>query len=129
MKRNNGKSGVGELFVSVSSSVLLSVVAIVVFAAILCFVDVSDKAVDIITLSIKIVSVLFGVVIGVRSGKNGAIKGVLTGIIYAALCYLSAALTLGDFTPGRGTLIDTAVVTFAALIGGVIVVNLDGRKR
>lgn len=123
MKAKSQINAAGELFLSTSVAVLTSVVLALVLAGVLTFFDLSDTVVDIVVTAIKVLSVLLGIVIGVRSGKRGAIKGIAVAVIYAAVCYLCASLSLGSFEPSRSFLIDCAVLLFTSLIGGVIVVN------
>ena len=121
------RNGAVDVLIAVLTALTVSVVAILMFAAVLTFVDLSGRGVDIVVTVIKVVSVLLGVVIGVRSAKGGAVKGLIIGLVYVATCYLSVCVSTGEYLPQLTFWIDGAIVLLASLIGGIVVVNTGGR--
>ena len=123
-RANNGSI---EVLVSILTAAVISVIAILIFATVLTFADIGGQTVDIIVTVIKVVAVLIGILVGVRSGRGGAVKGMITGMVYALLCYGASAVSSGDYIPRISFWIDSAIIMLAALIAGIVVVNIAGR--
>lgn len=122
---NENKS---NFLISVLKGVLIalsiSLISICIFAFILRVVDISDNMIKPINMVIKILSIFFGCVFGLKKDKEmGLIKGLVIGGTYSLLSYIVFSLLAGNFVFSMTILND---VLFGAIIGaicGIIAVN------
>jgi putative membrane protein, TIGR04086 family/integral membrane protein, TIGR04097 family len=105
-------------------ALVISVVAVLIFAVVLKYVEIGIKGILIVNAVIKVFSIFFGTLIAVREGKNGLIKGALIGILFAVISYLLFALTDGGFDGASFTLADGAVGLISGIISGIFAVNV-----
>lgn len=60
-----------EMFLGILFSVIISLLAVIVFAIIVKYANLSTKAVEIVNIFLKIFSIFFGTLIAIKSGKKG----------------------------------------------------------
>ncbi|MBQ2817499.1 MAG: TIGR04086 family membrane protein [Clostridia bacterium] len=115
-KRKNENKGAVLIRAAVKGtavSVVISVALVLIFALVLTFVPIPDRAVEIINQVMKIVSVMVGTAAGMGASESmGAIKGASVGSAYMILGVLSASLlappampyltAVGDVLMGAG---------------------------
>ena len=108
--------------------VAFSLICILIFALIIKFTSISEKAINPINQIIKVLSILFACfVVGKKVKKSGIIMGLLTGILYTLLAYVIFSILDGHFSFGLNVLND---ITFGAIIGifsGIICINLRNK--
>ncbi|MBO5928115.1 MAG: TIGR04086 family membrane protein [Clostridia bacterium] len=106
-------------------SVIFLFVGILIFALILKFTPVSEKAIYPVNQFIKIFAVFIGSLVSVK-GDKGFIKGMLSGAMGMLLAYLILSLFSG-FALLKGFIID---LVFSAVIGGIAgVIKVNAKAK
>ncbi|MDE5618089.1 MAG: TIGR04086 family membrane protein [Clostridia bacterium] len=123
------KGDVFDVLRSALLSVLISIVLVIIFAVIVKFADIGEKVIIPVNIAIKILSIALGMCIGVRHGNMGIVKGLLTGLIFAALTYLISGIAGRDFSVSSMTLYDALACGLAGIISGIIAVNIRSRSK
>ena len=130
MKRQKKISdGKNNIFLTVLKGSLvalsISLIGILIFAFILRFIPVSDALIMPVNQVIKGVSVLIGTIIALKKTKEmGLVSGLLIGLFYTIISFLTFSILDGNFTISITTLND---LLFGGIIGGIcgiIAVNL-----
>ena len=75
---------------------------------------------------IKLLSLMLGLLVGVKRTEKGLLKGLSTAILYSAVCYLTFFFANGKSFSGV-TVFDVVVPIVASMALGAFVVNLKGR--
>lgn len=97
-------------------AVTISLILILIFALVIRFFDISDKLISPINQAIKILSIFFGCLIGLKSSTKGLIKGIIIGFIYILLSYIIFSILSGTISFGVSSIID---ILFACIVGGL----------
>lgn len=106
----------------------ISLVGILIFAFILKFASISDKAIRPINQIIKGVSVLVGVFVAMRKvDKMGLVGGLLIGLVYTILAFVVFSLLDGNFEFNLTLLNDFLFGGIMGAICGIIAVNVKRR--
>ena len=101
----------------------VSVLCAVVFASVLQCVPLPDKIIYPVNQTIKVVSILIGVLACVR-GAKGWLQGLAVGGLFTAFSYLAFSALGGDFSLTWLCLAELALSLFTGIVGGVVAVNL-----
>lgn len=105
-----------------------SLVGILIFAFILKFASISDKAIRPINQIIKGVSVLIGVFVAMRKvDKMGLVGGLLIGLVYTILAFVVFSILDGNFVFNLTLLNDLLFGGIMGAICGIIAVNVKRR--
>ena len=103
----------------------ISLIGILIFAFVLRFVAISDTLIAPINQVIKGVSVLIGTIIALKKSKEmGLISGLLIGLTYTAVSFLTFSLLDGNFNLSATILNDLLFGGIIGAICGIIAVNL-----
>lgn len=113
-----------EMFLGVLFSIIISLLAVIVFAIVVKYANLSTKAVQIVNIFLKIFSIFFGTLIAVGSGKKGMFKGCVIGLFFALFSYLIFSLINGSFVMNPLTAFDILACLAAGLFSGVFTVNV-----
>lgn len=106
----------------------ISLVGILIFAFILKFASISDKAIRPINQIIKGVSVLVGVFVAMRKvDKMGLVGGLLIGLVYTMLAFVVFSILDGNFEFNLTLLNDLLFGGIMGAICGIIAVNVKRR--
>ena len=106
----------------------ISLVGILIFAFILKFASISDKAIRPINQIIKGVSVLVGVFVAMRKvDKMGLVGGILIGLVYTILAFVVFSILDGNFEFNLTLLNDLLFGGIMGAICGIIAVNVKRR--
>lgn len=106
----------------------ISLVGILIFAFILKFASISDKAIRPINQIIKGVSVLIGVFVAMRKvDKMGLVGGLLIGLVYTMLAFVVFSILDGNFEFNLTLLNDLLFGGIMGAICGIIAVNVKKR--
>ena len=106
----------------------ISLVGILIFAFILKFASISDKAIRPINQIIKGVSVLIGVFVAMRKvDKMGLVGGLLIGLVYTILAFVVFSTLDGHFVCNLALLNDLLFGGIMGAICGIIAVNVKRR--
>ena len=106
----------------------ISLVGILIFAFILKFASISDKAIRPINQIIKGVSALIGVFVAMRKvDKMGLVGGLLIGLVYTILAFVVFSILDGNFEFNLTLLNDLLFGGIMGAICGIIAVNVKRR--
>lgn len=106
-------------------AVCVSIVGVLAFALVYKFVQMGDTTIKIVNQIIKVVSVVLGVNVALKSDRSkGAIKGLLVGAIYSVVAYAVFGLLSATFTFSLSILFDVLFAGLVGLIAGIFLVNL-----
>lgn len=107
------------------TSVLITLVAVVIFALLMQWIRPSDTAIRITNQIVKLISIIGGVYVTVgRGGDNGLMRGALIGLVYMALGVILYAVLAGQNVPWTSYLADLAMGVAGGGIAGMIISNL-----
>lgn len=123
------KQDITDMIRSALLAVIVCLVLILIFAIIAKFCPVPDSVIVPVNIMIKVVSVTFGVIFGLKTAEHGAVKGLLTGALFALVTYLLFSIINNDFSADWTLLIDSVVLIVEGILSGIIVVNIKGRKK
>ena len=119
------KSGVLGVLKGVLVAVCVSIVGVLAFAIVYKFVQIGDTTIKIVNQVIKVLSVVLGVNVALKSDrKKGAVKGILVGVIYSIVSYTVFGLLSSTFTFSLSVLFDALFAGIVGLIAGIFLVNL-----
>lgn len=106
-------------------SLCVSLVAILFFAFLLRFTNISENLISPVNQVIKGVSIFLGVLFGMRRVKsNGIINGLLIGFLFTIFAFLVFSLLDGQFVFDKTLLNDIIFGSIIGAICGIICVNL-----
>ncbi len=126
-RRGAGKPG--AFWRGLAVSVLATAAAVIVFALIISFVDMSDGVIQAVNQLIKASAVFLGVKTIVPRGDDGGIRrGALLGLVYMGLGVLLYALLTQQKISWTGYLIDVLMGVAAGGLSGMLLGSLRGKK-
>ncbi len=108
-------------------SVLVTLVAVLIFGIIIKLVEVPEGIIMPINQVIKVVSVLIGALVGIKSKQKGVLKGAVAGLLYT-LISVFVFLILGSSLSGSFGVIDALSGIIIGAVSGIIAVN-TGKNR
>ncbi len=117
-----------EMFLGVLFSVIISLLAVIIFAVIVKYANLSTKVVGIVNIFLKIFSIFFGSLIALKSGRKGLFKGCIIGLFFSLVSYLIFSLINGSFAINPLTAFDILSCLVAGLLSGVFAVNVRREK-
>lgn len=117
------KNKVLNLVKAVAISLILTLGLILIFALLLKFCNISEKAIYPVNLFIKAASITVGTLILTKDGTAGFIKGLIFGLVFSVCAFILFSLMLGSFSFSMGVLIDLIFGAAVGAIVGVIRVN------
>ena len=128
MVLSDNKVNKKQLFVSLLSSVLVSVattlIMILLFAVVIRFFDINDNWIFPVNQIIKVLSLLFGIMIMLKQNNSqGFYKGILLGITYFLLSTIVFSILQNSFSFKMNNIYDMLLTTLIGGIIGIIVVN------
>ena len=130
------KKGEGKIFFVYSvlkglltESVITAVMLLAVSAAYLT-AELDEGTARVLVAASSAAAVLFSAFgVGNRLKKNGLLSGAVTGILYAAVLYLTGFLAFGFPGMGKGFFPTAGLSALIGAAGGIAGVNIRGRKR
>ncbi len=128
MKLRLKKSDLTDVVKSVLIAVITCLVLVLAFAMIMKFAELPDSVILPVNIMIKCISVVTGVLFGIKAAEHGALKGFLTGLLFVIVTYLLFSIINGDFSLSLMSLVDIAIMIVQGVVTGVIVVNIKSRK-
>ncbi len=105
-----------DILLATLFSVLISILLTLALALVVKFVNIGDSALKITNQAIKIISILFGMIAGIKHLANGAAKGALVGVFYALITALMFSLLDKS---AFGKVFDWIDALFSIAIGGI----------
>ena len=113
------KTDIFDLLRALLIALLFSVAGVIVLAVIAKFADLSEGVVGGVNIAVRMLALLTGVLLGVKGGR-AAIKGVLTGLLFALCTYFISVIVAGGFSASSMTVFDALACALAGLISGGI---------
>ena len=125
-RRARGGGTLSAVLRGVLVAAAVTVLGVVLFALLLNWWDVSDRAITAINQVVKFVSILAGVTSALRAGEKGsAMRGACVGVLYMALGIACYCLLMGQSPKLTGYLADLGMGIAA---GGLFGMILTARK-
>lgn len=123
------EKGNGKILKPVLKGVLIalciSLVAILLFAFLLRFTNISENLISPVNQVIKGISIFLGVLFGMKKVKeNGILNGLLIGFLFTIFAFLVFSLLDGQFVFDKTLLNDVIFGSIIGAICGIICVNL-----
>ena len=123
------EKGNGKILKPVLKGVLIalciSLVAILLFAFLLRFTNISENLISPVNQVIKGISIFLGVLFGMKKVKeNGILNGLLIGFLFTVFAFLVFSLLDGQFVFDKTLLNDVIFGSIIGAICGIICVNL-----
>lgn len=115
-----------KIIKGVGISLFFTFICLTIFSALLTYTNLSENLIQPVVISVTGISILAGSFFATRKvGKNGIIKGIVVGLIYILLIYLtSSIINGGNFALTIGSIIMILVGILCGAIGGIIGVNI-----
>lgn len=105
-------------------SIVITLIALVVFASLLTYTNVSEETIPVVTIIITITSILIGSTLcTLNVKKNGIINGMLVGLTYIAFIYILSSIIEGNFALNLQSIIMIIGAIISGAVGGIIGVN------
>ena len=123
MRNERLYGGAFAVIKGVLTAVLISVVFSIFFAVVLRVAPVPDRVIYPVNQVVKVLAAFLGALFFVR-GEKGWKKGLLVGILFFALSYVTFSGVGGTFSLSPLALAELLFTTLGGVIGGVIGVNL-----
>ena len=125
LKTDDKNGMIKPIIKGVSIALAISLVAILLFAFLLRWTNISDSLIAPVNQVIKGISIFFGVLFGLKKVKeNGIINGLFIGLLFTILAFLVFSLLDGAFVFDRTLINDIIFGTIIGAICGIICVNL-----
>ena len=125
LKSDEKKGNIKPIIKGVLVALAISLVAILLFAFLLRWTNISDSIIAPVNQVIKGVSIFLGVFFGLKKVKrNGIINGLIIGFLYTIVAFLVFSLLDGAFCFDKSLLNDILFGTIIGAICGIICVNL-----
>ncbi len=122
------KSDMLDVIKSVLISVVTCLLLVLSFAMIMKFAELPESVILPVNIMIKCISVVTGILFGLKTAEHGALKGLMSGLLFVLITYLLFSIINGDFTLSIMSLIDSIIMLVQGVITGVIVVNIKGKR-
>ena len=120
----NKNKNIIRLLGAVLISICITLVMILAFAFIIKFTNLSDKFIFPINQVIKVISIFIGVIFFLKKSKEkGFLKGILIGLLYYIISFVTFSILQGNFSVTLNNLYDLLITTFMGGIIGIIVIN------
>ena len=120
---NSYGNGFFGILKGVGLAMLSALLLTAVFACLLRFTPIPDKAIYPIAQTIKVISIVLGALAFTR-GEKGWLKGGAIALLFTALSYLTFSAFGGDFSLSWLLLAELVLSLVAGLLGGIIAVNM-----
>ena len=128
MKSNNKATNfIKDVLLSTLYAVVISVIMVLILALIIKYVAIGDNVLIIINQMIKIISILSGLLIGLRTIEAGAAKGAVVGLLYVLITIMTFSLLEGGFALKSFNLIDILLAVALGGISGILSVNIKSK--
>lgn len=108
-------------------SVLITLVAVLIFGIIVKLADVPSGIIMPINQVIKVLSILLGAVIGIKCKEKGVLKGAVAGLLYTVISVF-VFLILNKTLTGSFGVVDAVSGIILGAVSGIIAVN-TGKNR
>lgn len=126
-KTSFNKNTLFDIVRSTIIAVLISLILVLIFSLLVNLLNIKEAIIMPINQVIKTLSILFGCFIGIKEGRNGALKGGMAGLLYTLLSIVIFGLISHAVKFNMLNLIDIALGIVTGAISGILAVNLKKR--
>ena len=123
MRNESMYGGTFAVIKGVLAALLISVLFSIFFAVVLRVAPVPDRAVYPVNQTVKVLAAFLGALFFIR-GERGWCKGLVLGVLFFALSYVTFSAVGGTFLLSPLCLAELVLTALGAVIGGVLGVNL-----
>ncbi len=123
MSERSSEGFVGGIIKGTATAVIVTLIGVLIFAAIVKFAILGSSVIKAVNQFIKILSIFLGCFLFIR-GKQGLVKGAIIGVLSTAITYLLFGLFGGEVAVNYHFFLD---LTFGLILGaifGIIAVNV-----
>lgn len=114
-----------KIFKFVGVAYLMTLIFLVVFAALLAYTNVPESFMDTGVLIIILLSILISSFLSVKKTKeNGLKNGAIIGAVYILLLYILSSVFVTGFSLTAYSIITIILSGIIGMIGGIIGVNI-----
>lgn len=121
--QNESMYGAFAVIKGVLTALVISVLFSIFFAVVLRVAPVPDKAIYPVNQTVKVLAAFLGALFFVR-GEKGWRKGLLVGVLFFALSYVTFSTVGGTFALSPLVLAELVFTALGGVIGGILGVNL-----
>ncbi len=129
MEKGTFKAALFDVVKCVIFSLLISMVLVLILALISKSATLSEKGIVYINQAIKVISLLAGVFIGMKSRQGGLVLGAIVGLLYTVFSFLIFALISRELSFDNITVFDFLIGIVAGVLSGVLTVNIKTLKK
>lgn len=106
-------------------SIIITVIGLLIFAVVLAKSNISESTIPIVIIVITNLSILAGSIIcNKKIEKNGIWNGMLVGLFYLTLIFLTSSIVIKSFNFNLKSVIMILCSIISGAIGGIIGVNI-----
>ena len=127
-KMKFGKEDLIDIVKSSLIAVVSSLVLILLFAIIIKFSGIADNVILAINMVIKSISIVLGILFGIKHARLGAIKGLFSGLLFVIVSYVLFSIINLDGKIDLMMLVDSLIILAESLISGIIAVNIKDKR-
>ncbi len=127
-KMKFGKEDLIDIVKSSLIAVVSSLVLILLFAIIIKFSGIADNVILAINMVIKSISIVLGILFGIKHARLGAIKGLFSGLLFVIVSYVLFSIINLDGKIDLMMFVDSLIILAESLISGIIAVNIKDKR-
>ncbi len=127
---NEKNSKIYNIFRGSLVAILITIISLLIFSILLTHTNISEKSIVPVITIITAVSILTGSILSVSKIENrGLFNGALVGLIYILAIYILSSIINKNFAINLNSLILISSAVISGMMGGIIGVNMNNKKR
>lgn len=127
---NEKNSKIYNIFRGCLVAILITIISLLIFSILLTHTNISEKSIVPVITIITAVSILTGSILSVSKIENrGLFNGALVGLIYILAIYILSSIINKNFAINLNSLILISSAVISGMMGGIIGVNMNNKKR
>lgn len=127
---NEKNSKIYNIFRGSLVAILITIISLLIFSILLTHTNISEKSIMPVITIITAVSILTGSILSVSKIENrGLFNGALVGLIYILAIYILSSIINKNFAINLNSLILISSAVISGMMGGIIGVNMNNKKR
>lgn len=127
---NEKNSKIYNIFRGCLVAILITIISLLIFSILLTHTNISEKSIVPVITIITAVSILTGSILSVSKIENrGLFNGALVGLTYILAIYILSSIINKNFAINLNSLILISSAVISGMMGGIIGVNMNNKKR